>query len=455
MKKDLNKIVELIENTTSDKLIKEELKGYHSFFLAQIIKELSEEKQAEVLNLFDNDELAQILVYLDDEDSSEILEDVDAKTAASIINEMDPDDAVDILDEIDNEHAKKIISYLDDDVKEDIVELQKFDEDTAGSIMTTSFIKVYDYYDVKDAMRVLVKDAPDVETINTLMVVDKNENLKGIIDFKKLIISKTPCKISDIMDTHFKAVDVNDKTRDVVDLMSDYDIYILPVIEDGVLKGIITMDDAFDEITTNAEDDYAKLAGLVENEETSDTIALSIKKRIPWLIILLFLDLVVSIVIGGFGDVISRIPVLAFFQAAVLGLAGNCGTQSLAIEIQKLTDDDHLTGKKIIKSLLKEICLGLLTGIVLGIIAFILVVSMLYLKKETEISPFNIGFVIAISILVAVTASNFFGALIPIVFYKLKIDPAVASGPFITTINDIIVVVIYFGIAILMLSEYL
>lgn len=455
MRKDLNKIVELIENTSSTSVIKEELSVYHNYELAKILSELSPKKQAEVLDLFNNEELAQILVYLDTNDTLDILEDVDAKKAASIINEMEPDDAVDILEEIGDDQATEIINYLDDDVKTDIEELQKYDEDKAGSIMTTNFIKVYDFNDVKEAMKILVRDAPMVESINTLMVVDKDEKLVGILDFKKLIIAKSPCQIKDIMNTHFKEANVYDNTRDVVDLMSDYDIYIMPVTLDSVLKGVITMDDAFDEITTALEDDYAKLAGLVETEEATSSVKESIKKRIPWLIILLFLDLIVSVIIGGFGHVISSIPILAFFQAAVLGLAGNCGTQSLAIEIQRLSENDEHTKNKIFKGLLKEVLLGLLTGIVLGIVSFIFVTVMLYIKKETDIPPIRIGSVIGIAILVAVTVSNLFGALIPIIFYKLKIDPAVASGPFITTINDIIVVIIYFSVAMIILQNYL
>ncbi|MDD7315209.1 MAG: magnesium transporter [Bacilli bacterium] len=454
-KKNLQQIVELIENTLDVKTLKEELSQYHNYELAKIISELSEEKQAEVFTLFNNEELAQILVYLDTDDTSDILEDIDAKQAASIINEMEPDDAVDILEEIDDEHASKIINYLDEEVKDDIKELSQYKEDSAGSIMNTNFIKVYDTYDVKDAMRVLVKEAPDVESISTLMVVDKYEKLVGILDLKKLIISKTPCLISDIMNTHYQVVDVDDNIEDVVKEISDYDILVMPVIDSGVIKGIITMDDAFDAIATNAEDDYAKLAGLVENEETKDSVGESIKKRIPWLIILLFLDLVVSAVIGGFGNIIAAVPILAFFQAGVLGLAGNCGTQALAIAVRKLGEDEEHTNKRIFKHLCKETLLGLLTGLVLGIASFVLVVGMLYLKKEVEIPPLKIGLVLGISILVAVAASNLFGALIPVIFFKLKIDPAVASGPFITTINDIIVVVIYFSIAAILLQGYI
>ncbi len=453
---DKEKVITLIENTNDLNELKNILSNYHNFDIAEIIKNVDSDKQALIMSLFTDEELADILAYMDADDTSDILSDVDNKKAASIINEMEPDDAADVLDELETEQASEIINLLDADVKEDINKLSKYADGTAGSIMNSNFLMAYDYWDVKDAMRLVVKEAPNVENINTIMIVDKNDVLVGTLDLKKLIISKSPCLLNEIMVSHFQAVKVEQKIEEVVKMISDYDTYLMPVIDDnGVIKGIITMDDAFDEAVDVVEDDYAKLAGLTEGEESDESVALSIKKRIPWLIILLFLDLGVSLVISMFSKVIVAVPLLAFFQAAVLGLAGNCGTQSLAVAVRRISENKLNKTKLILKHLTKETLLGICTGLVLGIVSFGLVVGMLYLKKEVEIPPVRIALVLSVSITCAVAASNLFGALVPVIFYKCKVDPAVASGPFITTINDVIVVILYFGIAMIMLGSYL
>lgn len=451
----INEIVNLIENTDDLQTLKVELEKYHELELAQILSKLDSDKQNALMGLFTDHEIAAILVYMDVDNTTEILEEIDQEKAASIINEMEPDDATDILDEIEDDQAKLILDLLDEEVKEDIKELSKYADDTAGSIMNTNYLKAYVNWDVKEAMKALVRDAPEVETLNTILVVDNDEKLVGTLDLKKLIVTKSPRKVEEIMLSHFQSVNVSDKIEDVIKLIRDYDTYLMPVLEQGTIKGIITMDDAFDALTDVVEEDYAKLAGLTEEVEATDGVTSSVKKRIPWLIILLFLDLAVSLIIGNYGKIIAAIPLLAFFQAAVLGLAGNAGTQSLAIAVRKLGDKNNCTNKSIFKNIFKEVGLGFFTGLVLGIVSFGLVVGMLYLKKEVDIPPIKIGLVLGVAICLAVTVSNFFGSLVPVVFYKLKIDPAVASGPFITTINDIIVVVVYFGIAMILLSAYI
>lgn len=451
----MNDIIKLIENVNNKEELKEMLINYHKYDLAQIIKEVEIDKKKLIISLYDEETLAEILSYLEDDEVSSILEEIDLTKAASIINEMEIDDASDVLDEISKDKASIIIPLLDEEVQTDLEEITKYEEKTAGSVMNLNYLEIIDDYDVKDAMKVLISNAPNVEVINTLIVVDKEKKLVGTLDFKKLISTKSPCLIKDIMLKHFESVEASDLVEVAIKKINDYDLYLVPVTENKVMKGIITIDDAFDETVDAALDDYAKLAGLTEDEETDETVKESIKKRIPWLIILLFLDFGVSFVISIFSKVIIAIPLLAFFQAAVLGLAGNAGTQSLAIVIRKIGENELEENKLIFKHLFKEMILGFIIGILLGITSFIIVVGMLYLKKEVEIEPYKIGLVLSISITLAVSVSNLFGALIPIIFYKCKADPAVASGPFITTINDIIVVILYFGIALIILHNYL
>lgn len=451
----LTELLRLIESTTDKKQLREILNQYHEFDIATILNELDSEKQSFVLSIFEDEELADILTYMDALDTSEILSDIDDEKVASIINEMEPDDAADVLEELDEEQAQNVLQLLDEDIQNDINSLSKYDEDTAGSIMNTHYLKAYAEWDVKDAMKLVVKEAPEAETINTIFIVDQDDILVGTLDLKKLIVTKSPHKLSDIMTTHFQSVETTDSIEYVVQSIRNYDTYLMPVVSSGIIEGIITMDDAFDALAEVVEEDYAKLGGLTEGEERDEKVILSIKKRLPWLVILLFLDLCVSLIISRFGHIITVLPILTFFQAAVLGLAGNCGTQALAVAVRRLGTEKMKSGKAIVKHLWKESLLGLCTGIVLGIVSFLLVVGMLYLKQDTVLPPVLVGLVLGISIAVAVMVSNLFGALVPVIFYKCKIDPAVASGPFITTINDIIVVVLYFSIAIVILHTYI
>lgn len=451
----MKELLAIIENTNDPIKLRNILDNYHEFDIAEVLPELDDEKRNLVLSIFNNEELAEILSYTEGEDTSDILGDIDEDKVASIINEMEPDDATDILGELEEEQADKVLELLDTDMQDDIKELSGYDEDTAGSMMNSNYLQVNMGADVKDAMRIVVKEAPDAETIDTIFVVDSSGNLKGTLDLKKLIVTKSPRTVDDIMTTHFQAVEVNDSAEAVVKQIRNYGTYVMPVLDKGLLKGIITMDDAFDALSDVVEEDYAKLAGITDSEEQDENVGVSIKKRIPWLIILLFLDVVVSLIISGFGDVIQKLPILVFFQAAVLGLAGNCGTQALAVSVRRISMDHLNTKKAVFKHLGKELSLGMLTGLVLGIVSFALVTAMLYIKNDFDIDPIRVGLVLGIAILVSVTVSNLFGAIIPIIFYKCKVDPAVASGPFITTINDIVVVLLYFTIAMVILSNYL
>lgn len=451
----MKRLLEIIENTSNPTELRTILDEYHEFDIAEVLPELDDEKRALVLSIYNNEELAEILSYTEGEDTFDIFGDIAEERVASIINEMEPDDATDILGELEEEQADKVLELLDTDMKDDIKALSGYDEDTAGAIMNSNYLQINTGADVKDAMRVVVKEAPDVETIDTIFVVDEGGALKGTLDLKKLIVTKSPKKVDDIMTTHFQAVEVSDSSENVVKQIRNYGTYVMPVLDNGLLKGIITMDDAFDALSDVVEEDYAKLAGITDSEEQDENIGVSIKKRIPWLIILLFLDVIVSLIISSFGDVIQKLPILVFFQAAVLGLAGNCGTQALAVSVRRISLDHLNTKKAILKHLVKELSLGMLTGIVLGLVSFALVTAMLYIKSDFDIEPVRVGLVLGIAILVSVTVSNLFGAIIPIIFYKCKVDPAVASGPFITTINDIVVVLLYFTIAMVILSKYL
>lgn len=444
-------LINLIVNTPKDEL-KEKLASYHPYDIAEVLNELDDESKDKVYEIYTSEELAEILSYLDSEDSSDELEELGPEKAAEILNEMELDDASSIIEELEKDTLEELSNYFSEEFKDTVEELNSYDEDTAGSMMNPHFLKVKSGLSVKNAVKEVTKQAPEAENIDTIFVVDDADKLLGVITLRELIVARMPKTVDDIMLSNFVSVDVNDDYDTIVKVVKDYDVTSLPVLEDGIIKGIITMDDAFDVLTETHEDDYAKFAGLTEASEKEETIFESVKKRIPWLLVLLFLDLLIALVISRFDAVIEKVTVLAFFQAAVLGLAGNTGTQTLAVSVRMISAGELDEKKRIGKQLLKEFLQGLGIAVILGLVGMILVFGLLSIVNMTDLPSLKVGMVVGISITCAVIFSNLSGFLLPILFYKLKIDPAVASGPFITTLNDIISVVIYFSTAMIAFS---
>ncbi len=445
----IEELINFINDNNSIESVKDEILGLHEYDLAELFSKVSSEKRQDLYKLFNHEELASIFSYLDEDLAVELMSEIDDQSAAKIINEMEPDDAADILNEAEDEYKEDLIQLLDKDVRDDYLELEKYEEYTAGSVMNTHYISVLMGNDIKVAMKNLVSNAPNVESINTIFVIDENENLKGTIDLKKLIITKSPCLVDDIMDINFKSVDVDTDVEDATRIINEYDIFDLPVLEYGILRGIITVDDAMESVVDEAKEDYARLAGLTSDIDKSDTFIESILKRIPWLSILLVCDLFVPI-ISSFFDYIFNVPgliVLVLFQPVVLGLAGNSSMQSLGIAIRTISNKMLEDKLSIIKHILKEMFTGMLLGLVLGIISFGITYVMLLITKASDIDIVLVSLSIGISTFIGLLFSNIVGSLIPIFFYKIKVDPATASGPFITTIIDIIAIVVYYLIA--------
>ncbi len=458
--KSVDDIIGLINSGKVDESLHTALMEYHDYDLAKAFLTLAEDERKQIMLLFTNNELAKIIAYFDIPIAIDTFVSFGRDKAAEIINEMEPDDANDILNEMTEKQVAIVMPLLDKEVQEDISSLSLYDNLSVGSIMNSNYLHIGIGSDVKDAMRLVVKEAPDVETVSTIFVTDSNGMFEGAIDLKKLIVTKSPCLVETIMNANVHTVEATADYHSALKDVQDYDIYALPVVDKGVLKGIITMDDAFEVLTDEAESDYAHLAGLTEDQDVDETIKQSIKKRIPWLAILLVLDIGVSIIDSFFEGVIENWPVLILFQSSILGLAGNCGTQSLAVAVRKLSDND-LNDKDAIKHhLFKESSLGFCLGLILGIASFCFVSILLTVipslnivgAHETLATPVAVGFAVGFAIFVAISISNFVGSFTPIIFDKCHIDPAVASGPFITTINDIVALVVYFLVAYLVLA---
>ncbi len=449
-------LLQLIRSNKSNKEIKEQLEEYHDSDIADVVPLLTEAERKRLFAILDNQGISDMFSYLDDVEN--YLEDMDTEKVADIIELMDADDAIDVLEELDAENQQQILELVDDkQLVKDIELIQGYEDDEIGSKMTTNFIKISQDALVKDAMKQLIREAPENDNIMNLYVVDKNNKFYGSVELKELIIARKEQPLEDIIYTSYPFVYAKEKIADCIGKIKDYALNLIPVLdEEEHIIGVITSDDIVEVVDEEMGEDYARFAGLSSEEDLSEPIKTSIRKRLPWLFVLLILGMVISILISGFEEAIANITVVVFFQSMILDMAGNCGTQSLAVTIRVLTDEE-ITNKKLLKMLFKELRVGLLNGLILGMISFLTVFTFLFLTKKEIIvgSGFNltdvimVSSIISFSLFAAMTIASLVGTIMPIIFKKIKIDPAVASGPFITTINDIVAVIVYYGLCTL------
>lgn len=357
---------------------------------------------------------------------------------------MSTDDAVDILNELEKDVVVSFLTIMDEKAAEEIKQLLHYEEKTAGSIMTTEFVAIYQTKTVKDTMQHLKAEAPEAETIYYLYVLDEDKRLVGVLSLRDLIIAADDALIADLMSEKIVSVSVAKDQEEIAQMIRDYDFLALPVVDfQNHLLGIITVDDILDVMDEEASDDYSKLAGVSDMDRPNDNAFVSAKKRLPWLVILLFLGMLTASLIGQFENTLDEVAVLAIFIPLIAGMAGNTGTQALAVAVRGLATGDYGKQGKM-KLVLREACTGLITGTVCGI----LITIVIFLWQ----GQFFLGLLVGISIMATLIVATLAGSLVPILMDKLNIDPAVASGPFITTINDIISILIYFGMATAFMS---
>ncbi|MCF0107182.1 MAG: magnesium transporter, partial [Holdemanella sp.] len=389
-------------------------------------------------------------------DAIRFLDEMDIKRAVVILSNVEVDFAVDVLRSIEKEKRKLMIEMMDEDVRKDIALVASFDEDEIGSKMTTNYIEIHEELTVKGAMSALVKQAADNDNISTLFVVDEIGALVGAIDLKELIIARTDQPLDDVIMTSYPYVYGNEKIDDCIEKLKDYSENSIPVLDNNnILLGVITSQSVIEVVDEAFGEDYAKLAGLTAEEDLNETIIESMRKRLPWLIVLLGLGLVVSSVVSIFEQVVSQLPLIMAFQSLILDMAGNVGTQSLAVTIRVLMDENLTTMQKI-GLVFKETKVGFCNGLLLGVVSLVFVGLYIYFFKAKPVMfAFAVSACIGVSLLAAMTVSSTVGTLIPLVFHKMGVDPAVASGPLITTVNDLVAVVIYYGLSGFMLINVL
>jgi magnesium transporter len=439
----LDKIESLIK-IKDDKTLLSLLSEEHPADIAEIIDELDLHEATYLFKLLDSELSAEALLEIDEDDRERILQNLSAEEIADEIDEMDTDDAADILSELSQERATRVISEIeDDDHAKDIVDLLRYEEGTAGSLMAKELVKVKETWLVPTCVRNMRTQAQEVTRVHSIYVVDTNDHLIGRLSLKDLLIASPKSKISDIYIDKVDSVNVNDKAEDVARLMQKYDLEAIPVVDDDLtLLGRITIDDILDLVIEEAEKDYQMAAGITDDIDADDSIFDKTKARLPWLILGLFGGMAAASIMGGFEEALNLYPELFYFTPLIAAMAGNVGVQSSAIIVQGLAAD-NLKGSQFSR-LIKEIGLSMVNGIILAGLIFLFGSFLGY--------QVNMLVTISISLVIVIIMASLIGTFVPLILDKRGIDPAVATGPFITTSNDIFGIFIFFFIAKLILG---
>lgn len=448
----VEKIVDIIKLSPSMEEMREKLRDYHDNDIAQSFESLNRAERNLLYSALDAKWMAEIISYIDN--PATYVEEIGIEKLAEIINEMEADDAVDLWEDIDESVKVKLRPMIDDETKTNIRLINSYDEDEVGSLITTNYIRIRKDLSIRQAMHELVQQAGENDNITTLYVIDDSKRFCGAIDLKDLIIARENVPLDSLISYAYPYLMDHEKISESIEKIKDYAEDSLPVLnEDKRIVGIITAQDVIEAVDDELGEDYAKLAGLSAEEDLNETTKESIKKRLPWLIVLLFLGMGVSTVVGAFEGVVAILPVVICFQSLILDMAGNVGTQSLAVTIRVLMDE-NLDRKDKFRLVGKEMRVGFCNGSLLGILALVCLGLYITLFKGYRlVSALLISGCVGISLLVAIIISSLVGTLVPLLFHKVKIDPAVASGPLITTVNDLVAVITYYGLAWLFLIE--
>lgn len=445
-------IITVIRGNDSPKKMLNKLEDYHENDIAQVIPKLTLQERKKFYRICHVEKLAEIFEYFDEDDAGTYLDEIDVRKAADVVSELETDTAAKVLHELSKEKRDLIVYALEPEVRKQIRLIDSFDEDEIGSRMTTNYIVIRENLTVKQAMSELVRQAEDNDNITTLFVVDENGEFYGAIDLKELIIARSTTELESLITTSFPYVYANELIDDCIEKLKDYSESIIPVLDNtNRILGAITSQNIIEVVDDEMGEDYARLAGLTAEEDLNEPLLESMKKRLPWLLILLCLGMVVSSVVGVFEQVIAQLTIIMAFQSLILDMAGNVGTQSLAVTIRVLMDE-NLTIKQKGQLVTKEMRVGFSNGLLLGVISFIVVGLYIHFAKHKAMTfAFAVSGCIGASLLLAMLISSAVGTLVPLFFKKINVDPAVASGPLITTVNDLVAVVTYYGMSWILL----
>ncbi len=450
----LNEILTILRSGADSKTLNDRLSDYHDNDIAEAFEQLNENERKALYPVLGAERISEIFSYIEDPD--EYLRELGIDSAAQVLSLMDSDDAVDAMDDLDLSMRKRLVDLMDDNSSHDVKLIMSYSNDEIGSLMTTNYIVIKNTLNVRQAMQELISQAGENDNISTVYVTNKHDKFFGAIDLKDLIVARADTPLSDIIMLSYPYVSDHAKIDECIERLKDYAEDSIPVIDGSKrLIGVITAEDLMEASDEELSEDYAKLGGLSEQEDLEESTFVSVKKRLPWLIILLFLGIGVSSIVGIFETVVAILPIVICFQSLILDMAGNVGTQSLAVTIRVLADD-QVSGADKLRLVTKEIRIGFFNGLFLGIMAFIFIGGYICVFKHNPVHyAFLISGCVGLSLMVAMVISSLVGTLIPIFFNKIKIDPAVASGPLITTVNDLVAVISYYGLVWILLINVL
>jgi len=452
-------IIGILQSDSSAETKRDRLDEYHEHELSEAFLAMTRDDRRKFSHLFPAPFLAEIFAEFDPETAVPLLREMGGGEAGRILNEMENDDLVDILQAFETREERiTFLAPIRVEKRNAIKTLIDYDEDVVGSIMNTAFVALEVGLTVKIAIRRLVEAAPQTEFINNIYFL-QDRKLVGVLSLRELISAgNQPDRlVDDLMTVNLITVLPTTPKAEAIRVMRDYDFFLLPVVDDeDRLLGLVSFDDMAEAIDEESEADYAQLAAISDvRSEDNDNVFRTVRKRLPWLTILLFLDVFTSSIVAGFEEVLQALPVLALFMPLILNMAGNTGTQSLGVTIGLFARDQLSGRKESARHLGRELLTGLINGLAIGGLLFAGVIALKSVQGSGFGESVRFAAVIALSLTVALVASTFFGAAVPLFFRLLHIDPAVASGPFITTIVDILALLIYFALAIWMLGAWI
>ena len=420
---------------------RDEFLSMHNYEQSEYFEDTDDNKRQKIFEFLSPKEVANFFDQLDidDEDYEDLFDKINATYASHVLEEMSYDNSVDILNELSKSKVASLLTLMDKDEANEIKALLHYEEDTAGGIMTTEYISLKTTTPVKEALMHVKEQAPDAETIYVIFAVNGAGQLVGVLSLRDLIVAENDSYIEDVMSERVISVNVADDQENVAQVMRDYDFIAVPVVDyQNHLLGIITIDDILDVMDEEASEDYSRLAGVSDIDSTSDSVVKTATKRLPWLIVLTFLGMITATILGSFEDTLSKVALLAAFIPIISGMSGNSGTQSLAVSVRNISTGEINEQSKF-RIALREAGSGFLSGLICAIVLFLIIV-VIYRQPL-------LALIVGGSLTCAMTVGTLVGSMIPLLMNKFKIDPAVASGPFITTINDIVSMLIYFGLA--------
>lgn len=433
-----NQIRELLESDRVDDL-RRVLREAHPADIADAVDVLSEDDRLRVFSLLDDQTAGEVLDETEPEATTALLKDLDSERTADILEEMPSNDAVEILSDLPEDEAERLLGLMEKDEAEDVQELLQYPENSAGRIMSEEVISLKAEMTAGEAIQMLRRIAPRAETAYYLYVTDASDRLVGVVSLRDLIVADTDVKIGEIMDDKVISVTTTTDQEEVARIVSKYDFVAVPVVDESdKLVGVITVDDIIDVIEEEASEDIYALGGTTEDPEAVRSPLPSAIRRLPWLLITVIGEIFTALVISGYEVTLEQVLALVFFVPVIMATGGNVGTQSLAMMVRSIALEEQ-AGRSVKQVILREGATGILLGVMIGI--FTAIIASIWMHM------LSLGLVIAIAMTLTLTFSAMLGALIPLIFRSLGKDPALASGPFITTLNDIVSVTIYFILA--------